>query len=44
MSLVIEPFDRLSTSDTDELAAEGTRLLGFIVGTQRLGEVRFAVG
>jgi hypothetical protein len=41
-SLVVEPFTRLSTSDADELAAEGARLLEFIAGTGRVGEVRFA--
>lgn len=40
-SLVVERFARLSTSDRDELAAEGARLLRFIGGTA--GEVRFAV-
>jgi Winged helix DNA-binding domain len=40
-ALVIEPFARLSTADTEELVEEGRRLLGFIAGPESGGEVRF---
>jgi hypothetical protein len=39
-SLVLEPFERLSTQDTTELIEEGARLLRFIAGTRSDGEVR----
>ena len=42
-SLMVSPFGSLSTSDTDELAAEGARLLEFITGSGPVGEVRFGV-
>jgi hypothetical protein len=41
-TLVIEPFDRLSTRDAEQLAGEGRALLRFIAGTSPVGEVTFA--
>jgi hypothetical protein len=40
-ALVVEPFARLSTGDTEELTVEGLRLLRFIAGPGSVGEVRF---
>jgi hypothetical protein len=42
VSLVVEPFAPLSTTDAEELTGEGTALLRFIAGTSPAGEVTFA--
>ena len=40
-ALVVEPFARPCTRDTDDLVEEGLRLLAFIAGPESGGEVRF---
>jgi hypothetical protein len=41
-TLVIAPFERLSTRDAEELAGAGAALLRFVAGTLSVGEVTFA--
>ena len=41
-TLVVEPYERLSTADADALAAEGARLLGFAAGDARDHDIRLA--
>ncbi|MGH7474917.1 MAG: winged helix DNA-binding domain-containing protein [Longimicrobiales bacterium] len=44
VSLVVEPFARLSQRPTAALTREGLRLLGFLAGDRAIGDVRFSSG